>query len=180
MSREDKNQKDEFILQLKKETNKAFIFTIPDTENDVVIPKSQCEVETEEYDLHEEQIYTVYVARWIAEEKKLYDGGIENVEKISKVNVKVLDKREKAIKIELLEEGFEIWFPLSQIKNEAIPGEGGEFELRIAGWLLKKKIEEAKEEKEYDGRRIVKKSNSDDSGNGDISEEDFVEDDIPF
>ena len=176
---------EEFELILKKETAKAFIFTVPKTGNEVMLPKSTCEVETEEYDLNEGEQYNVFVAKWIAKEKKLHSGGEKKVEIISSRNCKLLDKREKAIRVNIYEEDIDIWMPMSQVKNKdsEIPEENEDFNLMLPEWLLKKKIEEAKEENESNGRRMRKKEEDrhDGTGGKGVSyDESFVDDDIPF
>lgn len=174
---------EEFEFKFLGEYDKSFRFEIESTGNKPFLPKSHCQIETEDYNLVKGRIYKVFVTEWISGKNNLKQGGIKEVVEFTKILVNVVEKREKAIKVEILTEefqGLDFWIPISQIKNnDKIPKEKEEFNMIMADWALNKKIKEAKEESQATGRRIIKKEKPENQDNI-SSDEDFVEDDIPF
>ncbi len=165
----------EYQLTLKKETQGAYIFTIPESGNDVMIPKSQCAilVYSENEPIIEDELYTVEIADWIVKKKKIDEGG--EAQKQLKVKVKLLDERENAIRIKFKEH--DLWFPKTTVNNTEFPMIDDEFELEVPEWLFEKKIEEEGEERT--GKRVVSKPKEEVSDESETSD-DSVEDDIPF
>jgi len=185
---------EEYNFKFLGEYDKSFRFEIESTGNKPFLPKSHCQIETEDYDLVKGKIYKVFVTEWISNKNNLKQGGIKEVVEFMKILVEVAEKREKAIKIEILTEEFHglgFWVPISQIKNnDKIPNEKKEFEMIMADWALNKKIKEAREESQATGRRIIKKKKSaseiedeeiENQSNQNIPPyNDMEEDDIPF
>ena len=171
----------EYELMLKKETKGAYIFIIPASGNDVMLPKSTCAifVDSEDERLIEEKIYTVEVQNWIAEKKKIDDGGEEPI--IEKIKCILKDERENAIRVK--NDRFDLWFPKSTILNKDLPQKGQEFIFEIPEWLLTKKIKEASDESPT-GKRVKSKPKT---CEGNSQQEpppkgcdNFTDEDIPF
>ena len=171
----------EYILEFKKENPKSFIFVIPESGNDVVIPKSQCNVfvSNENEELKEGTLYTVSINEWFAELKKIGDGGEGKI--IKAISVKVQDLRDSAVRV--VSSNYDFWFPHSLILNaDEIPNEGETFIMKVEEWLWKKKIEEYEEEKNNPktGRVVVKTKEDTGYDESNNQSENFIEDDIPF
>ncbi len=177
------NDVTEYELMFKKETKGAYIFIIPGSGNDVMLPKSQCciFVEDEDEELIEEKVYTVEVQDWIAKKKKIDEGGEE--QKDAEVLCTLMSEKETAIRVK--NKDFDLWFPKSTVKNKDFPEEDTEFVLKVPEWLLAKKIKESNEEAPTGKRVRNKVKDSVDtskkvSTDGPLPGADFIEDDIPF
>ncbi len=174
---DNKSSFEKYELRFIREYKKSFWFEIPETGNRIFIPKSQCKIETETFDLEEGSIYIVYVTSWIAEEKKISEGGKKEDNKIISIEVELIEDRPKAIKVKYIKENINFWLPKSQVINIKDFNINKEvYELKVAEWLVERKLKELNEEQS--GRIIVNKTNVSSEMNN--KPETYREEDIPF
>lgn len=145
---------EKFELKFIREYQKSFWFEIPETRNRIFLPKSQCKVETETFDLEENNVYNVHVPQWLADEKKIKEGGEKEEQKIVSIDVELIDDRPKAMKVRYIKEDISFWLPKSQVLNvKEFKKKKDVYQMTIAEWLIERKLKEVKEEKS--GRMMV-------------------------